>query len=254
MAYSLTWDATGYDFSDEVETIEWNDSSRIPLEIVPRRHGAIVTEDVVLEPRTLWLKGAINSSTVALAESRLNTLKKQMNAGAKQLRFDSTRQITAYKSSGDYNFQEGTGLRGVDYNLMFLAVDPFWYDITQRSVDQAITYSPFVWAHSNTGDAFVYPTISIIADGGGTVSNISINNLTIGKSITFTGTVASGKTLAIDMANFTALNDGVNVLNNMSGSWFHLASGSNIMAIYYTGSAHTVRMVYYPRWFGPAFQ
>lgn len=51
--------------------------------------------------------------------------------------------------------------------------------------------------------------------------------LTTGTSITYTGTVAAGQTLVIDMLNKTAFLNGVSVINNISGDWVNFAPGNN---------------------------
>ena len=252
MAYSLTWDTTGYDFSDEVEACDWDDTTQLATEIMPRRHGALVTEEPVLAPRRLTLAGMIVQTTAALCESRYSTLAKQMNAGAKQLRFNSARYITLYKKGMQGRPVESTGLVALRYSIEFMAADPFWYSTSASSADQVASYGVTAWTHTNSGDAMVWPTITILADQGGAVTPpISLTNSTTGQTFTYSGTIASGQSLVINCANFTVANNGVTDLANSSGSFIQLNSGDNSMS--FSGPAATVRIAYTQRFFGPTF-
>jgi phage-related protein len=250
MAYSLTWDTTGYDFSEEVEKIELDDNSEIATELVPRRHGALVTEEVTMSPKKIFLVGQIVQATAALAETRLSLLMKQMNAGRKQLRFNSARYINCYKEAFEAVPVDGTALTVWRYSITFFADDPFFYSTSDTSVDQIADYNPEVWTHTNSGDGIVFPTISIIADQGGAISGgITLTNSTTGLSFTFSATIANTKSLVVDCANHTVKNDGVTDFASAGGSFHHLVSGSNNFS--YAGSAGTVRIAYTQRFFGP---
>lgn len=250
MTYALTWDTTGYDFSEEVEKFEYDDGSQISTEIVARRHGALVTEEVTMSPKNLMLTGVIVQATAALAEARLSLLEKQMNAGRKQLRFNSARYISLYKKSLTAQPVDGTALTAWRYAIAFFADDPFWYSTSPTSTDQIADYNPEVWSHTNSGDALVFPVISIIADQGGNVAGgITLTNSTTGLSFTFAATILSTKSLVIDCANHTVQNNGVTDYANSGGSWHHLEPGANSFS--YAGAAATVRLAYTQRFFAP---
>jgi phage-related protein len=251
MAYSLTWDTTGYDFSEEIEKITWTDSTQIATELVPRRHGAIVTEEPVMSPRGLFLYGMIVQATAALAETRLNLLVKQMNSGAKQLRFDSNRYITCYKKDLNFEYVEGSGMTAVKYAIEFFAADPFWYKVSASTADQLADTNPEAWTHTYDGDAMVWPTITILADQGGSVVTFSLTNSTTSQTFSYAGTIASGQSLVINCANFTVANNGTSDLTNSSGSFIQLNSGANSFS--YSGTTCTIRIAYTQRFFGPSW-
>lgn len=251
MAFSLTWNTTGYDFTEEVEQLDWDDPTNIPTELVPRRHGALVTEQPVLGPRMIHLYGAIVKATAALAETQLNTLVVQMNSGRGQLSFNGSRYINCYKQDMNFTPSEGGGLAVIRYRIDFFCDDPFWYAATATSSDQAVTYNPTSWAHSNGGDALVYPVVSVIAGGSPVSGGVTITNSTTGKSFTYSATISAGQTLAVDCGNFTVLNNGVSDLASWSGTFIWLQSGSNSML--YAGSNCTVRIAYTQRFYGPAW-
>ena len=251
MAFSLTWNTSGYDFTEEVEKLDWDDPTNIASELVPRRHGALVTEQPVMGPRMLHLYGAIVKSSAALAETRLNTLVVQMNSGRGQLAFSGSRYINCYKQDMAFEPSEGGGMAVIRYRIDFFADDPFWYSTSTSSTDQAISYNPTAWAHSNGGDALIYPVVSVIAGGSPVSGGVTLTNATTGKSFTYSATVSAGQTLAVDCANFTVLNNGVSDLNNWSGTFIWLNAGSNSLS--FAGSNCTVRIAYTQRFFGPTW-
>ena len=68
----------------------------------------------------------------------------------------------------------------------------------------------------------MYATI----DGTGSVyARLAVNTETI--TITFTGTLAAGKTVCIDGRDFTVLNDGVNAIADFSGDFPTIWPGAN---------------------------
>lgn len=70
----------------------------------------------------------------------------------------------------------------------------------------------------------------------GPATNPTLANLTNGQTITYTGTIAEGSTLVVSSTDMTALLDGVNVVNNISGDWIVLASGTNGLKYTVTGA------------------
>lgn len=61
----------------------------------------------------------------------------------------------------------------------------------------------------------------------GPADNPRLVNLTTGGEIQYNGRISEGQTLVIDMLNQTALLNGTNVLQNVSGEWMSLARGLN---------------------------
>lgn len=69
---------------------------------------------------------------------------------------------------------------------------------------------------------YIYATI----DGTSSIyARLAVNTETI--TITFTGTLAAGKTVCIDGRDFTVLNDGVNAIADFSGDFPTIWPGAN---------------------------
>lgn len=69
----------------------------------------------------------------------------------------------------------------------------------------------------------VYPIWTV----DGLADNPRLENLTTGQTLKYTGRVAPGQVLEIDMLNHTAKLDGTNVVQNVTGTWLSFAPGSN---------------------------
>lgn len=69
----------------------------------------------------------------------------------------------------------------------------------------------------------VYPIWTV----DGLADNPTLQNLTTGQTLKYTGRVAPGQVLEIDMLNHTAKLDGTNVVQNVTGTWLSFAPGTN---------------------------
>lgn len=78
----------------------------------------------------------------------------------------------------------------------------------------------------------VNPRITI----AGETINPVIANTTTGQTIRYDGSISASQTLVIDLSAKTALLNGVNVLNKLSGDWLELVNGDNVMSYTTTGA------------------
>ena len=69
----------------------------------------------------------------------------------------------------------------------------------------------------------VYP----IWEVKGPATNPEIEDVNSATTLQYTGTITATQTLVVDMLNKTAKLNGVNVLNNISGTWLYLKPGNN---------------------------
>lgn len=69
----------------------------------------------------------------------------------------------------------------------------------------------------------VYPIWEVT----GPAVNPELSDFTTNTTFYYSGSVASGQTLVIDMNNKTALLNGTSVINNVSGEWVNLTPGNN---------------------------
>lgn len=235
-------------FTYEIET--WSESlpSRISSEQVPRRHGQYVTDEPVLGARVINLGGIVKASSWSTLQTDLEILSQKFGCGgtAWLYKYDS-RRIAARKQDFSFSYVQGTGMLVAQFTVSMFCDDPFWYNPNLTSDTQNPSSSPHGWTHSNAGTSLIYPVVKITGAGAGT-SNPKLTNSTAGWYVQYTGTVASGKQLVIDCANFTMVNDGTDVLNSFSGEFVYLDVGNNVMALTYSGANPTeCKMEYYQR-------
>lgn len=81
----------------------------------------------------------------------------------------------------------------------------------------------------------IYPVWTVT----GPADNPRLINHTTDMEMQYNGRVAPGQTLVIDTLNQTALLDGVNVLNNVTGDWVNFVPGINIVD-YITDNANAL--------------
>lgn len=87
---------------------------------------------------------------------------------------------------------------------------------------QATTGSSYTTVSVDSIDS-VYPIWQVT----GPALNPELSDLTTNTTLYYSGNVASGQTLVIDMNNKTALLNGVSVIKNVSGEWVNLDPGNN---------------------------
>lgn len=103
----------------------------------------------------------------------------------------------------------------------------------------------------NAGNARVYPE-RVVLYGPGT--DYIVENRTLSQALAYTGTIADGDYVEIDMKNRTALYNGLaNVYGNVSGYFWQLAVGSNTVSLTVAsgnGAATAARVEWYDAYLG----
>ena len=241
------------DFTQSVEQFESTFPKRINMMAVPKRHGGLVQEVPVNDPRRVSLKGKIQEIDATTCRSVIDSFEKEFGLFNKKFRLWDDRYVFAYPLGFNYAFVPGTNMASALYTVDFMCADPFWYyDTTgssSRTLNSADTFvSSGIYKEAftlnNVGNVFVYPTITVTASG--TLTTIIVRNLTTGRNFTYTGTVTSGTSLVVSCSNFTVTNNGTEDLTNWSGSFLWLDPGNNSMEVQGSITA-TYAMTWGPR-------
>lgn len=92
-----------------------------------------------------------------------------------------------------------------------------------------------IWEKGGTGGSNIITTKSIdniypVWTLTGPAQNPILENITLGKTLRYTGNITSTQTLVVDMSRKTALLNGTSVVGNLSGDWIMLAPGNNRLA------------------------
>lgn len=229
------------DFSESVESYDTGSPNRLDLMQVPKRHGALVAEVPVLDPRRVSFRGKVSEGSASLTRNTLDLLEKTFHRNNKKLRIWDDRYLNAYLVTFGYSFIPGTAGQSAAWSAEFVAADPFWYSDTAFTQTQTLDTADIADAtHGgrlevssivNPGTAFAYPTMTITNSTGSSVTRISIINRTTGRTFTYTGTLLNGQSLIVDCGQFTVKNNGVDDLTNFSGSFLWFDPGTNSMEI-----------------------
>lgn len=227
--------------TESVEELAGAGPMRLNVATTPKRHGGLVADVPVLDPRRIQIKGRVQESTAAIARETLDNMEEILHRNNKKFRVWDDRYIFAYLVDFSHAWIPGTGMASFDYSIDFICPNPFWISDTAASdsrtlntSDQAIDITNNVYRESftidNIGSAFVYPVITVTA-GAAPITQIIIRNITTGRTMTYSGTLAATKSLVIDCSAFTITNDGVEDLTNWSGSFLSFTPGNNSMQI-----------------------
>jgi len=239
----------GVQLDDYFATWQEQANSRINAVTVPRRHGALITDSVVEDPRIIGVTGRMQNDDPEDLRDIIDQLSELFQRRNKRLQLWSDRFITAYKSQFGFAYVPGSGMRAADFSLQFFCPDPFWYDTTPDAVDFDLAQTDLALditnnkyrreiTVTNDGDVYVYPTITV-TPGGTPLTTIVARNITSGRMFTYLGTVAVGTALVVNMAAFTVENNGIEDLQNFSNSDFWaLQPGDNVIQIEGTAPAN----------------
>lgn len=238
----------GVDLSDYFSSWQESANSRINAVTVPRRHGALVTDSIVEEPRVIAVSGRIQAATAEALRTLLDTLSELFTRRNKQLQLWDDRYIIANKSQFGISYVHGSAMRAVDFSLQFFCADPFWYGTTPSSENYDLSTSDIplditnniyrrVVSVTNGGNQYIFPVITV-TPGGTPLTTVIVRNMTTGRYFIYSGTVAVGTSLVIDMANFTVENNGIEDLTNFQGDFFSMQPGANTIHIEGTAPAN----------------
>lgn len=197
-------------------------------------------------PLTIPVKCVVTGSSASDLASKLDALKYLLNPrnGEKTLKFDYMSDRYWYAVLANPGALSAHGVTWKEFDLVFVAGDCRAYSTTTRSSpDFTVTASP----HSMTvesgptavaGTAQADPVWIIKNTSGGTVTSLTLNNSTAGESVTWTGSLANGNWLKIDIARGVvekSTDSGATYTNVMSG-----VSGSFVLPSLTGGVANTV--------------
>lgn len=233
------------DITEVTENIEISGPYRVTPMTISKRHGAVISEVVVLDPKRISIRGIISENNFDTLITTLDNMSRTFAKFNKKFRIFDDRYFNAYPLSFNYTYLPGTILASAAFTCDFFCADPFAYSDTPIS-DSRVTSSD-TFALNNTGNAFVYPIFTITA-GGSSITSISITNNTTGRNITYSNTLLAGGILIIDCTNFIVINNGTEDLTNFSGSFLWLNPGSNEL-IFTSNNSATWATSFTPRFY-----
>jgi len=238
MIYTLRFD--DYEFPNQTFEI-----SGLPVENnisedkIPRRHGTLIL-DSYLNSRKIKIKGTIHNVNAADSYSELASMQEALLPAEGKFYYRSDRYINCRANYVKPSFAEGTDKAVMDVDIQLIAANPFQYSAgasysVVENANDGVTINFDVY---NGGNVFSEPKFSFCPTGGTVSDDISVTNLTTGKSMKYRGTISDGKTLEIDTDEYVVEMDGTDGLSYFEGDFLTLAAGTN--SFQYVGS--TIRM------------
>lgn len=198
------------------------------------------------DPIRLSLSGVISASSAAALRSKEDDLAGAIEAGRSQLKVHDDRYIMATVEAFLWDFAKVPGLRAAEFSLDLLADEGTWLSTALNSVSITTNNSDTA---TNAGNTSSPPTITITAPGGGLTAAI-LTNATTEKTLTWSGSIAAGADLSVDMDEMTISEAGVeSAAGFATGSVFwDLAAGSNTVTISSTPTGASALIEWRDRW------
>lgn len=136
-------------------------------------------------------------------------------------------------------------LQSADVRLEFVPEGGVWFANSQASYTGTLTATgggnqDVVVA--NAGNVNVTDLVVQVTAGTSTITALTIANTTASYTVSFSGTIATTKALAVDVGALSVLNDGANAYSNFTPStskaqWLLLQPGNNTIRFTVTGNA-----------------
>lgn len=198
-----------------------------------RREGARIPH-MRLGEKTIRLRGDLAASTAVAARTLLDSLQKAMlshriNPDEEQelkeiYNFDD-RYIRGHLN--DFKATPKAAMTFYDWEARFICPDPYFQDSNKMRHVQDISTSPATTTVVNAGTYRSRPIIRISATGG-SITSLTLENLTSGQKFSYVGTITTGNVLVVDTERLTAENNGIGDLGNFSGDTdMYLVPGDN---------------------------
>lgn len=233
--------------ANNCELIEWNDDYQVRQAVasIPRSHRAR-NRAGFSAPRAIRATGRIGLNTwqtrddLRAAEDAFQSahLPLGLAVSYQKLYRDTDRYIqaeTARLTWGD------TGLLWKDFTVEWVCPDPFWYATAAEATDTwAAPATGGTRTITNGGSVFTHPIFTITMNSGGTLA-LSLTNTSIAdhRSFSLNGTVGGGDVIGVDCDAQTVTLNGSNKMSFLSGSFFRLAPGANVLTLSLSGPTLT---------------
>lgn len=230
------------DLTQYVEDWKLDKKIRMSKYKISRRAGQLIT-DTEHDEKALSFSGKVSGTTVTTARTAYDSLLKYLNEGEKDLYLHDDRFFRAYLTAENHEYIAAS--RIIKFNMKFTSQNPFNYFLQKLRNKQTISSSPTTFTLTNNGSAFTKPIVKFVASGND-ITTCTLENLTTGQAMSFTGTVLDTKTLIIDCDGVTVENDSVDEIQYFAGDFLRLNSGGNEMK--FTGSNCIIKIDYWERY------
>ena len=181
-------------------------------------------------PKSADIKITVTGTTRDDVKSKLDSIKSVLNErDSKHLVLDTQadRYYIARFVSLDGAFVFPMVFAGT---LSFICYDPLAYSVNETSSDFSIDANPKTIIETAGGTAYIEPVFTLVADADLT-GTIKVENLETLEELQWTGSLATGEDLEIDVENWIVKKTGTPDMATVSGQFPRLLQGSNQIKI-----------------------
>lgn len=235
-------------FDANIDVSDWKPSSSIKADQyqIANREGSFIPE-YHLGEQSLKLSGSVVGTDVTSCRTHFDTLLKSLMAWQKTDKRNfylyDDRIYECFLKSFDWNYMRG--MQMIKYNLALIVPDGTSRSLGMFRKRQVTTGTAIEFSLSYNGNADSLPKISFIANQAVAITTCSLQNLTTGQSMAYTGTVPTNAALDIDCSAATVFNSSVDKVSDFTGDFLGLVRGTNYFR--YAGSVCQVNIDYFER-------
>ena len=205
-----------------------------------REHGQLIVSDW-RSARRIMVTGHVIGANAAEFKTKVDDLLENLAGIGKNLDIEyggGTRRYIATLEKADIP-RSGYHNSFVPFSLTFICVDPFGYDTsTTTDNEAAIVASPHTYSVDFTGSGPPLPVITITINSGTSVSIIHFKNNTLDDEIIVGTSFITSDVLEIDCENKTVKLNGTEL--DYTGIFPAFQAGSNSLTLEVTASAFNI--------------
>jgi len=209
---------------------------------IARKDGILIPK-VKRAERMITVQGNVTGSTITACRTTYDSIIKSVNGGKKDFYLYDDRLIKGYVTSHKHDYL--ASLRMIKFNWIITCPEPYWRYIGRLRHSEAISSSPTSFNFEYNGNIESFPVVKF-TQSGNALSSCTLENLTTGQSMSFSGTVADGDVLEINCDTLLVENDGTDSVDDFSGDFIKLIPGTNYMK--FTGSNTTITIDWFDKW------
>lgn len=215
---------------------------------IANREGSFIPE-YHLQSRNIKVTGNVVGTDVASCRSNFDTLMKSLLSWQKNEKRNvylyDDRVLEVYLKSFNWNYVNG--LQMIKFDLQFSAPDSTTRYINKFRKRQVIAGTVTEFNLSYNGNAESKPVVRFLADQAAAITTCSLENLTTGENLAYTGTVPQNAALEIDCLEATVKNSSIDKISDFTGDFLGLVRGTNYFR--FAGSNCTIMIDYFERWY-----
>ncbi len=200
------------------------------------QHGSVVTSDSRIKSRPGRIWGTISFSTRAAFRTALEQLRAACAIEDPTLHADEfwpDRYVNIRVKNVDGVYYPN--LMAGEVEVLFQAIDPFWYSDTLSSVITTLTSQPQFITITNNGEMETVPLITYTA--GAAQMRVRLRNNSDGnRELDYQATLGLNDVVILNAANGTVTLNGTTHIEKLTGAWWNLVVGANVIRVGITGA------------------